>query len=148
MTSSSPTISSAGKVSSSTIEVVAVESSLRNVVSAALRWKTTVRSSGVSIASSRMTCGSESGSMSWPSSTEEPFGSAIAMLRSNEYFTSEEVSSLPLENVSPSFSVQVIVFGSSYSHDSAASPTGSLSPAGIAISRWKIAYCMFHEPKS
>ncbi len=49
---SSAISSSAGNVSSSTIEVVAVDSSLRNVVSAALRWKTTVRSSGVSIAPS------------------------------------------------------------------------------------------------
>ena len=37
-----------------------------------------------------------------PSSTEEPLGSAISMLRWNENSTSEEVSSSPLENVAPS----------------------------------------------
>ena len=78
------------------------------------RWKTTVRSSGVSMAPSARAPGlSVSPLLIEPSSTEEPLGSAISMLRWNENSTSEEVSSSPLENVAPSVSVQVIVVGSS-----------------------------------
>ena len=83
-----------------------------------------------------------------PSSTAEPLGSAISMLRWNENSTSEEVSSSPLENVAPSGSLQVIVCGSSYSHDSARSGSGSVPLAGTVISCWKMLYWMFHEPKS
>ena len=84
-----------------------------------------------------------------PSSTEEPLGSAISMLRWKENSTSEEVSSSPLENVMPSsVSVQVMVCGSSYAQDSAASGPARCRWPGTVISRWKMLYCMFHEPKS
>lgn len=145
-TCSSSSRLSAGKVSSSTMEAVALERILRNVRSGWLRLKTTVWSSGVSTAPSARA--SRSGSLIAPSSTAEPLGSAICRLRSSEKRTSEEVSSLPLEKVRPSRRVQVMVCGSSYSHDSAASPTGSDSPAGIAISCSKREYCMFQEPMS
>ncbi len=58
------------------------------------------------------------------------------MARSKLYFTSEEVRSLPLENFSPSLSVQVKVCGSSYSHDSAASPTISVELGGTVTRVW------------
>ena len=75
-------------------------------------------------------------------------GSAISMLRLSENSTSDDVSSLPLENFRPSRSVQVIVCGSSYAHDSAASLTGSSAPAGIVSSCSKTLYWTFQEPKS
>ena len=69
-----------------------------------------------------------------PSRIEEPFGSAISMLRSKVNFTSDDVRSLPLENFRPSCSVQVRVCGSSYLHYSAASPTGSSPSRGSVTS--------------
>ena len=45
-------------------------------------------------------------------------------------------------------SVQVMVCGSSYAHDSARSGSGSEPLAGTVISCWKMLYWMFHEPKS
>ena len=44
--------------------------------------------------------------------------------------TSSEVSGSPLENFRPSLSLQTYVFGSVKSHDSAASGSGLLPPAG------------------
>ncbi len=119
-----------------------------NVWSGWFRWKITVVSSGVSMAPSARPGLSVSPLPIEPSSTEEPLGSAISMLRWNENSTSEDVSSSPLENVAPSGSVQVIVCGSSYSQDSARSGSGSEPLAGTVISCWKMLYWMFHEPKS
>ncbi len=107
---------------------------LVKVRSGLLRLKTTVVSSGVSMAPSAIVGFFASGSMIEPSSDEAPLGSAIAMLRSKENFTSEDVSALPLENVLSARRMQVTVCGSSYSHDSAASATGVSPPAGIASS--------------
>src|SRR3712207_7191408 len=53
----------------------------------ALRWKTTVRSSGVSIAPSASVGFSSSPLLMLPSSTDEPLGSAISMLRLSEKST-------------------------------------------------------------
>ena len=90
--SSSASLSSTGKVSSSTIDVVADVRICMNVWSGWLRWKTTVVSSGVSIAPSARAGLSVSPLLIEPSSTDEPLGSAISMLRWNENSTSEEVS--------------------------------------------------------
>ncbi len=83
-----------------------------------------------------------------PSRPAAPFGSAIEMFRSRLYFTSEEVSSLPLANVSPSLRVHSSIWVSVYSHDSAASPCGVFSPAGIVSSVWYMLYISVHEPRS
>src|SRR5690606_29647296 len=106
-TSESGRILLSGKTSSSTIDVDEWVSTNWNVVSGRLRLNFTVLSSGVSMF------------FRLASSVEAPFGSAIFKLRSNEYFTSDDVSSSPLENFRPSRNVQTKVFGFVYSHDSA-----------------------------
>src|SRR4051794_18305560 len=146
--SSSASLSSMGKVSSSTMEVVADVRMNMNVWSGWLRWNTTVVSSGVSMAPSARAGLSSSPLLIDPSSTEEPFGSAISMLRWKENSTSEEVSSSPLENVAPCGSLQVMVFGSSYLQDSARSGSGAEPFGGTVISCWNMLYWRFHEPKS
>src|SRR5699024_4673110 len=87
---------SAENTSSSTIGPAGEFSTPTQVWSfSCLRLKTTVRSSGVSTDSKL------------PSNDAGPFGSSIAIWRSKENFTSEEVSSLPLAKVRPSLSFTV-----------------------------------------
>ena len=111
--SSSASLSSAGKVSSSTMELLAEVMTCMNVWSGWFRWNTTVVSSGVSMAPSARPGLSASPLLIEPSSTEAPLGSAISMLRWNENSTSDDVRSSPLENFAPSVSLQVMVCGSS-----------------------------------
>src|SRR5262245_29577337 len=120
-----------------------------NVASGLFRWKITVWSSGVSIAfgsTERLPSGLAFATLA--SRIDAPSGSAIAMFRSTLNFTSDDVSGLPLEKVSPSRSVHWNVDGSVYSHDSAASPSGLVVPGGTVSSCWYIAYCRVDEPRS
>src|SRR5262245_8545427 len=94
------------------------------VPSGFLRWKTTVLGSGASVL------------LSEASSDDAPAGSAILSSRSNENFTSSDVSGSPLENFSPSLSVQLYVFGSLNSQLSAASGSGLFPPAGMDSMFW------------
>src|SRR5215510_12104597 len=70
------------------------------------------------------------------SSDDGPLGSAILSWRSRLNLTSSEVSSSPLENFCPALSLQTYVFGSVKSHDSAASGSGLLPPAGTDSRFW------------
>ena len=72
----------------------------------------------------------------------------MLIARSRLYLTSEEVSALPFENFRFGLSLQVKVCGSSYWHDSAASPWGVFSPAGIVSNVWYMLYSSVDEPWS
>src|SRR5689334_272841 len=72
----------------------------------------------------------------------------MLIARSRLYLTSDEVSASPLENFRFGLSLQVNVCGSVYSQDSAASPCGVFSPAGIVSSVWYMLYSSVDEPWS
>src|SRR5437764_10889791 len=101
----------AGKTFESTMAPAPVEMMKFHSAFGFLRWNTTVVGSGASV-------------VTFCSRLDGPLGSLILMTRSNENFTSCDVSGSPLENFKPGFSLQVQVFRSfDGSHEVAASGT-------------------------
>ncbi len=124
------------KTSSSTIGPAGLESTCGQVWSAWSRLNTTVVSSGVSML------------LRLASSDCGPFSLLIFSSRSNENFTSLEVSLLPFANSSPSLRVTSYVVGFVNSAFVAMSGSTSGLPTGVFIRNGKTWFCTAKEPLS
>lgn len=82
------------------------------------------------------------------SSVDGPVGSAMAITRSSENFTSAAVSRSPLEKRSPLRRVQTYVFAVRKAQRRAASGLGRLPPGGMLSRVWNTLPISCWEPKS